>query len=150
MFERFKRTTAKGGEESARGFMQELDDWTDHEVVQPILIACAEMVDHPEYKEDTVLVEACRQAKQAIRAKVLESYRTGDEGRTHMHVIGSSGSGKSKFLEHLMRQDLAERRPFCLIDPHGSGQRAWRPCRASSANHSAFFNACGLPCKGSG
>jgi hypothetical protein len=45
---------------------------------------------------------------------------TGDERRTHMHVIGSSGSGKSKFLEHLMRQDLQNRQGFCLIDPHGS------------------------------
>jgi hypothetical protein len=37
-----------------------------------------------------------------------------------MHVIGSSGSGKSKFLEWIMRQDLKERQGFCLIDPHGT------------------------------
>src|SRR5438270_7256156 len=43
-----------------------------------------------------------------------------DDRRSHMHVIGSSGSGKSKFLEHLMRQDLLRRQPFCLIDPHGT------------------------------
>jgi len=28
-----------------------------------------------------------------------------EERRAHMHVIGSSGSGKSKFLEWMMRQD---------------------------------------------
>ncbi len=39
--------------------------------------------------------------------------------RTHLHVIGSSGSGKSKFLEWLMRGDLASGQGFCLIDPHG-------------------------------
>src|ERR1039458_3714209 len=39
---------------------------------------------------------------------------------THMHVIGSSGSGKSKFLEWMMRQDLSNRQGFCLIDPHGT------------------------------
>src|ERR1700688_2297848 len=39
---------------------------------------------------------------------------------THMHVIGSSGSGKSKFLESLMREDLKNRQGFCLIDPHGT------------------------------
>jgi hypothetical protein len=39
---------------------------------------------------------------------------------THMHVIGSSGSGKSKFLEQMMRGDLDNRQGFCLIDPHGS------------------------------
>jgi len=43
-----------------------------------------------------------------------------DERKTHMHVIGSSGTGKSKFLESLIRQDLRNRQGFCLIDPHGS------------------------------
>ena len=42
------------------------------------------------------------------------------ERETHMHVIGSSGSGKSKFLEQMMRGDLDNRQGFCLIDPHGS------------------------------
>jgi hypothetical protein len=42
------------------------------------------------------------------------------ERETHMHVIGSSGSGKSKFLEQMMRGDLANRQGFCLIDPHGN------------------------------
>lgn len=43
-----------------------------------------------------------------------------DERRTHMHVIGSSGSGKSKFLESLIRQDIKSGQGFCLIDPHGT------------------------------
>ncbi len=43
-----------------------------------------------------------------------------DDRRAHTHVIGSSGSGKSKFLEHLMRQDINDRQGFCLIDPHGT------------------------------
>lgn len=38
----------------------------------------------------------------------------------HHHVIGSSGSGKSKFLEVLMREDLVSGQGFCLIDPHGT------------------------------
>jgi hypothetical protein len=38
----------------------------------------------------------------------------------HHHVIGSTGSGKSKFLEVLMREDLLNGRGFCLIDPHGT------------------------------
>ncbi len=42
------------------------------------------------------------------------------ERKTHAHIIGSSGSGKSKFLEHLMRQDLQRHQGFCLIDPHGT------------------------------
>jgi hypothetical protein len=37
-----------------------------------------------------------------------------------MHVIGSSGSGKSKFLEWMMRGDLRNGQGFCLLDPHGT------------------------------
>ncbi|MBI3356828.1 MAG: DUF87 domain-containing protein [Nitrospirae bacterium] len=42
-----------------------------------------------------------------------------DDRKIHMHVIGSSGSGKSKFLESMIRGDLKNRQGFCLIDPHG-------------------------------
>ena len=38
---------------------------------------------------------------------------------THMHVVGASGTGKSTFLEYMIRQDIAEGRGLCLIDPHG-------------------------------
>jgi len=44
----------------------------------------------------------------------------GKDREAHMHVIGSSGSGKSKFLEWMIRGDLANRQGFCLIDPHGT------------------------------
>lgn len=37
----------------------------------------------------------------------------------HSYIIGSSGSGKSKFLEWLIRADLDTRQGFALIDPHG-------------------------------
>lgn len=43
-----------------------------------------------------------------------------EERQTHMHIIGASGSGKSKYLEQMMRGDLANHQGFCLIDPHGS------------------------------
>jgi hypothetical protein len=48
-------------------------------------------------------------------------FRITDEQRSrHMHVIGASGTGKSKFLEHLIRQDLLAGRGLCLLDPHGT------------------------------
>lgn len=44
-----------------------------------------------------------------------------DEERSrHLHLVGASGTGKSKLLEHMLRQDILARRGLCLIDPHGS------------------------------
>ena len=37
----------------------------------------------------------------------------------HMHVIGATGRGKSRFVEQLIRQDIRRRHGVCLIDPHG-------------------------------
>jgi len=39
--------------------------------------------------------------------------------KTHMHVIGLTGTGKSFFLDLIMRQFLALKKGFCLIDPLG-------------------------------
>jgi hypothetical protein len=38
---------------------------------------------------------------------------------THMHVVGGSGTGKSKFLEWMIRKDVREGHGFCVIDWHG-------------------------------
>ena len=44
-----------------------------------------------------------------------------DEERSrHIHVVGASGTGKSKLLEAMIRQDLLSGRGLCLIDPHGT------------------------------
>lgn len=40
--------------------------------------------------------------------------------KTHMHVLGVSGKGKSYFLEYLIRQDIKNGDGLCLIDPHGT------------------------------
>lgn len=46
-------------------------------------------------------------------------YLNPDRRAVHMHVIGASGQGKSKFLEHCIRQDIAADHGVCLIDPEG-------------------------------
>lgn len=38
----------------------------------------------------------------------------------HAQVIGTTGGGKTKFLEHCIRQDIASGRGVCVIDPHGN------------------------------
>lgn len=39
--------------------------------------------------------------------------------QSHMHVIGASRSGKSRFLEYYMRELTERGDGYCLIDPHG-------------------------------
>ena len=38
---------------------------------------------------------------------------------THVHVIGASGTGKSYFLEQMIRRDISRGSGVCFIDPHG-------------------------------
>jgi hypothetical protein len=41
------------------------------------------------------------------------------DARQHLHVLGSTGSGKSTFLTHLILDDIANRRGVVVIDPKG-------------------------------
>jgi hypothetical protein len=47
-------------------------------------------------------------------AKVAERDRA-----THLYVIGATGTGKTKFLEYLIQQDIDKGNGFGVIDPHG-------------------------------
>lgn len=42
------------------------------------------------------------------------------ERSRHTHLIGSTGTGKSKVIEHMVRQDIIAGRGLCLLDPHGT------------------------------
>ena len=52
--------------------------------------------------------------EQIQMAKVAQEDRA-----THLYVIGASGSGKTKFLEFLIQQDIQQGNGFAVIDPHG-------------------------------
>jgi len=70
------------------------------------------------------------------------------ERENHTHIIGSTGTGKSKFLELLLRQDIKNRKAgLCLIDPHGSLYEEvllYASHRYSSfADRFVFFNPAG-------
>lgn len=47
-------------------------------------------------------------------AKIAESDRA-----NHFYVIGATGTGKTKFIECLIQQDIHKRNGFGVIDPHG-------------------------------
>jgi hypothetical protein len=37
----------------------------------------------------------------------------------HMHVVGTTGGGKTTLIEHMVRQDVLNGRGVCVLDPHG-------------------------------
>jgi hypothetical protein len=42
-----------------------------------------------------------------------------EERLKHIHVLGSTGSGKSNLLTYLIKQDIESGNGCCVIDPHG-------------------------------
>ena len=46
------------------------------------------------------------------------------ERSVHTYICGVSGSGKSRFLQNLLFQDISKGHPVCLIDPMGDLYRA--------------------------
>ncbi|MBN2095986.1 type IV secretory system conjugative DNA transfer family protein [Candidatus Peregrinibacteria bacterium] len=42
-----------------------------------------------------------------------------EDRRRHLYTVGKSGSGKSKFLELLIRQDFLDGEGVAVLDPHG-------------------------------
>jgi hypothetical protein len=46
-------------------------------------------------------------------------YLSTEERLRHTYIIGASGSGKTRLLEHLVRQDIMAGRGFGLVDVHG-------------------------------
>ena len=42
-----------------------------------------------------------------------------DERKRHIHIIGSTGSGKSNLMKNLIVQDMKNGQSLTLLDPHG-------------------------------
>jgi hypothetical protein len=49
-----------------------------------------------------------------------------EDRESHVHILGSPGEGKSKFLELLLRQDIDNGYGACLLDPSDNGDTCYK------------------------
>ncbi|MDQ3816091.1 MAG: type IV secretory system conjugative DNA transfer family protein [Acidobacteriota bacterium] len=52
-----------------------------------------------------------------------------EERESHMHLIGSTGEGKSRFLQHLIQGDIDKGLGACLLDPSAHGETVYSVLR---------------------
>jgi len=57
--------------------------------------------------------------KVDFRGDVLDFGILDYDRKTHMYIIGKSGTGKTTFLENLCMSDILKGYGVCFIDPHG-------------------------------
>jgi len=60
-------------QEKPKSFMQELDQWTEANVIEPLIDS------EQEFNAGETLEDTITRVKKAIRAKMLESYRNGQQ-----------------------------------------------------------------------
>ncbi len=48
-----------------------------------------------------------------------------EEREDHMHILGTTGEGKSKFIEYLIREDIKRGHGVCFLDPAENGKTAY-------------------------
>ena len=79
------------------------------------------------------IIELVKQ--QALSKHPLRSLGLSDDGplvlteedrESHIHILGSPGEGKSKFLELLLRQDIDSGYGACLLDPSDNGDTCYK------------------------
>jgi hypothetical protein len=58
-------------------------------------------------------------AKTNFRAQEVPFGIKQADRRSHLYILGKTGTGKSTLLETLLRQDVQAGRGFALLDPHG-------------------------------
>jgi len=59
--------------------------------------------------------------------------------RSHMAIVGKTGTGKSALLENIVTQDIVAGRGVALLDPHGDLARAIASKIPESRRHDAVF-----------
>ena len=46
-------------------------------------------------------------------------YLNPEQMKAHWHILGGTGKGKTKFLEHIAQTLMQRKEGVCVIDPHG-------------------------------
>lgn len=54
-----------------------------------------------------------------FRGEKTDIYFQDNDRRRHLYIVGQTGTGKSKFMEHMIIQDIQNGKGVCVIDPHG-------------------------------
>jgi type IV secretory system conjugative DNA transfer VirD4/TraG family protein len=52
-----------------------------------------------------------------------------EERADHLHILGTTGEGKSRFIEHLIRGDIKQGNGVCLLDPTDRAETAYNILR---------------------
>lgn len=52
-----------------------------------------------------------------------------EERENHLHIIGTTGEGKSRFIEHLIRDDIQNGNGVCFLDPTDRAETAYSVLR---------------------
>jgi hypothetical protein len=52
-----------------------------------------------------------------------------EERESHVHLLGSTGEGKSRLIEHLIREDIRRGNGVCLLDPTDRAETAYNILR---------------------
>jgi hypothetical protein len=103
----FKEITGKG-----------FDDWTRTKKFPKVDESVSEIfkTSRTKYKRRTLGI-----TEDGTLLKISE-----EERESHMHIIGTTGEGKSKFLEYLIREDIDRGNGLCFFDPSENGDTLYK------------------------
>jgi hypothetical protein len=80
---------------------------------------------------DTLLAKRLKQAKSKYPLRQFGFSQDGpvwiseEERESHLHILGTTGEGKSKFIEYLIREDIRRGNGVCLLDPTDRGETCY-------------------------
>jgi hypothetical protein len=84
---------------------------------------------------DSVLDRRIKQSKTRYALRDLgvgqdgPLYLSEEERESHLHILGTTGEGKSRFIEHLIRGDIEQGNGVCLLDPTDRAETVYNVLR---------------------